>query len=138
MISVGVNALLFVYNKIKVVVNWWLIVNWSKEKNLIWFFKRIKTISKSIDSQSNEQRFIFIYLLIYPFSVIAFIVCSFKRIHFVYLTMFLSVLSLVFPFFFFFNKRRFCYRPGPGVQQQNRMSARAGYDVRRAASKAST
>lgn len=52
--------------------------------------------------------------------------------------------SLSFPFsflsffFFFLNKRRFCYRSGAGVRQRNRMSARAGCDVRAAGRPAST
>lgn len=46
-------------------------------------------------------------------------------------------LSSPFPFFFL-NKRRFCYRSGAGVRQRNRMSARAGCDVRAAGRPAST
>jgi len=45
----------------------------------------------------------------------------------------LSLSLFFFSFFsFFLNKRRFCYRSGPGVRQRNRMSARAGCDVRAA------
>lgn len=43
-----------------------------------------------------------------------------------------------FPFFFFFNKHRFCYRSGAAVRQRNRMSARAGCDVRAAGKPTST